>query len=99
MRGLADKIVVLGRATIVVLGLDPRTHVADASLPMASYVYILASRKNGTLYIGVTTDLVRRAHEHRQGAAEGFARRYDVKRLVYFETHDDIRAAIQRKRH
>jgi putative endonuclease len=65
---------------------------------MASYVYILASRKNGTLYIGVTNDLVRRAHEHRQGEAEGFTRQYAVKRLVYFEAHDDIRAAIQREK-
>lgn len=52
----------------------------------------------GTLYIGVTNDLVRRAHEHRQGEAEGFTRKYAVKRLVYFEAHDDIRAAIQREK-
>jgi putative endonuclease len=65
---------------------------------MASYVYILASRKNGTLYIGVTNDLVRRAHEHRQDAAAGFTRDYAIKRLVYFESYDDIRTAIQREK-
>jgi putative endonuclease len=65
---------------------------------MASYVYILASRKNGTLYIGVTNDLVRRAYEHRQGATEGFTRQYAVKRLVYFETYDDVRIALQREK-
>lgn len=65
---------------------------------MASYVYILASRKNGTLYIGVTNNLVRRAYEHRQDAADGFTRQYAVKRLVYFETYDDVRIAIQREK-
>ncbi len=65
---------------------------------MASDVYILASRKNGTLYVGVTNGLVRRAYEHRQGATAGFTRQYAVKRLVYFETYDDVRIAIQRER-
>jgi len=48
-------------------------------------VYILASRIGGTLYIGVTNDLVRRVYEHKLGAAEGFTKDYDVNRLVYFE--------------
>jgi putative endonuclease len=65
---------------------------------MAAYIYILASRRNGTLYIGVTSDLVRRIHEHREGAAEGFTRRYAVKQLVHFETFNDIRTAIQREK-
>ena len=47
------------------------------------YVYILASRIGGTLYIGVTNDLVRRVHEHKSGTAEGFTKEYDVTRLVY----------------
>ena len=65
---------------------------------MAHYVYILASRKNGTLYIGVTRDLVRRVHEHREGLADGFTNRYDVKTLVYFELHDRADRAIQREK-
>jgi putative endonuclease len=65
---------------------------------VAAYVYILASRRNGTLYIGVTNDLVRRVYEHREGGAEGFTRRYAVKMLVYFEEHESIVAAIQREK-
>ena len=61
------------------------------------YVYILASRRNGTLYIGVTNDLLRRAWEHREGAIPGFTRKYGVKHLVYFEEFDDIRVAIHRE--
>lgn len=65
---------------------------------MTAYVYILASQKNGTLYIGVTNDLVRRCHEHRQGLVEGFTRRYGIKQLVHFESFDDVRTAIQREK-
>jgi putative endonuclease len=61
------------------------------------WVYILASAPNGVLYVGVTSDLVRRIYEHRQGAVPGFTRRYGVKRLVYFERYDEIEAAIQRE--
>jgi putative endonuclease len=62
------------------------------------YVYILASRIGGTLYIGVTNDLVRRVYEHKSGAVEGFTKDYDVDRLVYFEYFDDVEAAIQREK-
>ena len=65
---------------------------------MPYYVYMMASRKNGTLYIGVTNDLVRRVHEHKQGAVDGFTRTYGVKTLVFFEGTDDVRSAIQRER-
>jgi putative endonuclease len=65
---------------------------------VAYYVYMLASRRNGTLYIGVTNDLVRRVYEHRSGTAPGFTRRYEVGRLVWFELHDEITAAIQREK-
>jgi putative endonuclease len=65
---------------------------------MPYYVYMLASRPRGTLYIGVTGDLVRRVFEHRCGAEPGFTRRYGVTRLVWFEVIDDVRAAIQRER-
>lgn len=66
---------------------------------MSAYVYILASERNGTLYVGVTSHLARRVYEHRIGAAEGFTKRYDVKRLVHFEVFDDIEAAIHREKH
>ena len=62
------------------------------------YVYILASRRNGTLYTGVTNDLVRRVAEHRSGEAEGFTRKYGVKTLVWFEPHSDVEAAILREK-
>jgi len=62
------------------------------------YVYILASRRNGTLYIGVTNDLARRVYEHREGTADGFTKRYGVKILVYVETFPDIRDAIAREK-
>ena len=65
---------------------------------MAYYVYMLASRKQGTLYIGVTNDLIRRVYEHREGAVESFTKRYRVDRLVYFETHESIEAAIVREK-
>ncbi len=58
----------------------------------------MASGRNGTLYTGVTTDLRRRAYEHREGLLEGFTRKYDVKRLVWFETHDSVTAAIAREK-
>lgn len=63
-----------------------------------AWVYILTNRPNGTLYIGVTSDLLRRAYEHRTGAVEGFSKRYGLKRLVYFEAHTSITLAIQRER-
>ena len=65
---------------------------------MAYYVYILASDKNGTLYVGVTNDLLRRVYEHKEGAAEGFTKRHGVKRLVSFEVHESIETAIRREK-
>ena len=65
---------------------------------MAYYVYMLANRKQGTLYIGVTNDLIRRIYEHKEGLVESFTKRYGVDRLVYFETHDSIEAAIVREK-
>ena len=61
------------------------------------WVYIMTNRPNGTLYIGVTNDLARRLDEHRTGMGSRFAKRYYLKRLVYFEHHEDIRDAIQRE--
>ena len=64
---------------------------------MPYYVYILASRKHGTLYIGVTNDIARRVWEHRQGLGSHLVKRYRVTRLVYVETHEEIARAIQRE--
>ncbi len=62
------------------------------------YVYILASQPNGTLYIGMTNNLVRRVWEHRQESVEGFTKKYKVDRLVYSESYDRPQAAIQREK-
>jgi len=62
------------------------------------YVYILASSRNGTLYVGVTNDLVRRVHEHKSAQVDGFTKKYRVHRLVWFEETPDVRAAIQREK-
>jgi len=62
------------------------------------YVYILASCKNGTLYTGVTSNLPRRAWEHRESVTPGFTSRYSVKRLVYVEEHTTAEAAIKREK-
>lgn len=64
---------------------------------MTYYVYIMASQPMGTIYIGVTNNLLRRAWEHREGVLPGFTKRYGVKHLVYFEEFDDIGDAIQRE--
>ena len=64
----------------------------------ASFVYILASRTNGTLYVGVTTDLVGRISQHRDHVAEGFTKRYNVTRLVHYEMFGDVSLAIQREK-
>jgi putative endonuclease len=61
------------------------------------YVYILASRIGGTLYVGVTNDLIRCVGEHRLKLAEGFTKKYEVARLVYFEQFDDLEKAIKRE--
>ncbi len=60
-----------------------------------AYVYILASKKHGTLYIGVTRDLIRRVYEHKSGFVSGFSKQYQVNRLVWFQQCDSIIAAIQ----
>jgi putative endonuclease len=62
------------------------------------WVYILASKIGGTLYIGVTNDLLRRVFEHKKKLAEGFTKKYHVSRLVYFEQHSDIEAATRREK-
>ena len=63
-----------------------------------TYVYILASGPRGTLYVGVTNDIVRRVFEHKESAVEGFTKRHGVNKLVYFETFDGPEAAIRREK-
>ncbi|HXJ02696.1 MAG TPA: GIY-YIG nuclease family protein [Micropepsaceae bacterium] len=62
------------------------------------YVYILASDRNGTLYVGVTNDIARRLYEHRNDLIEGFTKRYAVHHLVWYEVHNDINEAILREK-
>ena len=65
---------------------------------MAYYVYLLASKKHGTLYLGVTNDIVRRVYEHKTKAVPGFTSRYNITRLVWFEIYDDPISAISREK-
>ena len=63
-----------------------------------NFVYILASKRNGTLYIGVTNNLLKRVHQHKSDITEGFTQKYNVHNLVYFEAYNDIRDAITREK-
>jgi putative endonuclease len=65
---------------------------------MPYYVYILANKPKGTLYVGVTNDLARRVYEHKSGFVEGFTKRYGIKTLVFAEPHDRIEEAIRREK-
>jgi putative endonuclease len=85
-----------GRHTAVVM--DTRDKPGYDAREMGCFVYIVASGKHGTLYIGVTSDLPRRIWEHRESEVDGFTKKYGVNRLVYFESHDDPRSAIQREK-
>ena len=62
------------------------------------YVYILAGRRNGTLYIGVTNDLVRRAYDHKSNVIQGFTEKYGARDLVYYESYTDVRDALTREK-
>ncbi|MEM8695906.1 MAG: GIY-YIG nuclease family protein [Pseudomonadota bacterium] len=62
------------------------------------YVYLMASRPNGTLYLGVTSNLLQRAYQHRSGLIEGFSKKHDCKELVWFEAFDDLQIARERER-
>jgi putative endonuclease len=61
------------------------------------FVYIMASQRNGTLYIGIMSDLIRRSWEHREGLVPGFTKKYGIKALVYYEDFDGVHAAIHRE--
>ena len=61
-------------------------------------MYLLASSKRGTLYLGVTSNLVKRVYEHKENLADGFTKRYSIKELVWYEAHEDVVAAITREK-
>ncbi|OGD65846.1 hypothetical protein A2215_00830 [Candidatus Berkelbacteria bacterium RIFOXYA2_FULL_43_10] len=65
---------------------------------MQYYVYILASGYNGTLYVGVTSDLIKRVYQHKNKLVEGFSNKYNVDKLVYYEPHQDVNEAITREK-
>ena len=67
-------------------------------MPKTYFVYIMASKQNGTLYIGVTNNLERRIYEHKHNLIKGFTSKYGVHRLVYFEESNDIQAALMREK-
>ena len=73
-------------------------HVFRSDRMAGGFVYVMTNRRNGTLYVGVTSDLVRRCYEHRHGLLRGFTKQYGLKQLVYFEQHDEIYSAIQREK-
>ena len=70
----------------------------EAPLDKHPAVYVLASQRNGTLYVGVTSDLVKRIWEHKNNLVEGFTKRYGVHRLVWYELHESMEAAINREK-
>jgi putative endonuclease len=74
-----------------------RIGVTGKAVAKRFYVYILASKRNGTLYVGVTSDLVKRIWEHKEEVAEGFTSEYGVKNLVYYEVHETSETAITRE--
>ena len=67
-------------------------------MPKQPAVYILASKRNGTLYIGVTSDLIKRAWEHKNDQVDGFSKKYGVHDLVYYELHENMLSAITREK-
>ena len=78
-------------------GLVPAIHVLQYLQMAGGYIYFMTNKRNGILYVGVTSDLVRRVFEHRSSFVPGFTKRYGLKRLVYFEQFATIQDAIQRE--
>jgi len=72
--------------------------IQGASVNKQPAVYILASKRNGTLYIGVTSDLVKRIWEHKNNMVEGFTKRYGVHQLIWYELHETMESAIEREK-
>jgi len=65
---------------------------------MSAYIYIMSNKKDGTLYIGVTSNLLKRVHEHKESFIDSFTKKYNLKYLVYFEFFDDISEAIKKEK-
>ena len=82
----------------VIAGLVPAIPIRETRGVRQYYVYILASRPGGAIYVGVTNDLVRRVYEHESGLVPGFTKRYGIDRRVYFEVYDTAYIAIQREK-
>jgi putative endonuclease len=78
-------------------GLVPAIHVFFNRFMRGGFVYIVTNKPNGVLYLGVTSNLLRRIYEHRHGLVDGFTKRHGLKRLVWFAQYDNIRDAIQRE--
>lgn len=74
------------------------TGISRGELRIAAYIYIISNLKDGVLYTGVTSDIIKRVYEHKQKLAEGFTSKYNLDKLVYYEVFDDIRNAIQREK-
>lgn len=62
------------------------------------YVYILSSKRNGTLYIGITSDIIKRIYEHKKGLVEGLTKKYNIHALVWYKTHESVESAITREK-
>ncbi len=76
----------------------PRKRESSINFMKDYYVYILTNKRNGTLYIGVTNDLIRRRYEHKNNLIEGFTKKYNIHKLVYYEQTNDSYSAIQREK-
>jgi putative endonuclease len=98
LAGLVKLPIAPGTNPSVMPGLGPGIHAFQRQGMSGGFVYIVTNRQNGTLYIGVTADMPRRAFEHREGRIDGFTKRYGLTRLVFVEHHADIRDAIQREK-
>ena len=79
-------------------GLVPAIPIPDTRRMKQFFVYILASRQGGAVYVGVTSDLIRRVHEHKNGLAAGHTKNYRINKLVHFEGYETARDAIQREK-
>jgi putative endonuclease len=86
------------RLSIVIAGLVPAIPIRETQIMKQYYVYILASRPGGAIYIGVTSNLIRRVYEHKNGLVQGHTKRYGINKLVYFEVYDTAYNAIQREK-
>ena len=65
---------------------------------MSAYIYIMSNKPQGTIYVGVTSDVIKRVYEHKNAYVDSFTKRYNLKQLVYYEVHDDINEAIKREK-